>query len=42
MTKMWTNELWDLNMHKVTDLLCDQSLVARLSIAFFGYRTPMS
>lgn len=40
MMKMWTNDRWHSNMHRVVNPPRDQSSVARLSIAFFTYPNP--
>tara|TARA_R110000868_G_scaffold61059_11_gene185765 strand:- start:3036 stop:4034 length:999 start_codon:yes stop_codon:yes gene_type:complete len=40
MMKMWTNDRWHSNLHRVANPPCDESAGARLSIAFFTYPNP--
>lgn len=40
MMKMWTNDRWHSNLHRVANPPRDERSVARLSIAFFTYPNP--
>lgn len=40
MMKMWTNDRWQSNLHRVANPPRDESSRARLSIAFFTYPNP--
>lgn len=40
MMKMWTNDRWRSNLHRVANPPRGERLVARLSIAFFTYPNP--